>query len=146
MMGPNVTVMTAEDIDWFVAHLQAVVAASPAVWAGRGLTLIQLSVLHLIGALAPVTLVDLAHALGTKAPATSAMVDRLTHAGLVHRTLNPRDRRRVQLTLTAKAEPIIGNIDPDTAKRLHAVLHDMSPLTRRHLVDMLIDTIRRFAE
>lgn len=42
------------------------------------------------GALAPVTLIDLARALGTKSPATSAMVDRLTHAGLVRRTLDPR--------------------------------------------------------
>lgn len=69
-----------------------VVAASSAVWAGRGLTLLQLTALHLIGALAPVTLIDLAQALGTKSPATSAMVDRLTRTGLVRRTLDPRDR------------------------------------------------------
>jgi DNA-binding IclR family transcriptional regulator len=48
------------------------------------MTLPQLTVLHLINAPAPVTLTELAQALGTKPPATSAMVDRLTHAGLVH--------------------------------------------------------------
>jgi hypothetical protein len=53
VMGHNAAVVTAEDVDWLVAHLQAVVAANCAVWAGRGLTLVQLTALHLIGALAP---------------------------------------------------------------------------------------------
>jgi DNA-binding MarR family transcriptional regulator len=139
-------VVTAEDVDWLVAHLRAVVVASPAVWAGRGMTLLQLTALHLISALAPVTLTDLAQALGTRPPATSAMVARLTHIGLVRRTPDPHNRRRVQLTLTADAESIIGDTDPDTARRLQAVLNGMSLQTRRHLIDILIDTIRRSTE
>ncbi|MDQ4094192.1 MAG: MarR family transcriptional regulator, partial [Actinomycetota bacterium] len=87
--------MTVEDIDWLVARLQAMVTASPAVWAGRGMTLLQLIALHFISALAPVTLTELAEALGTKPPATSAMVDRLIQAGLVCRTPDPQDRRRI---------------------------------------------------
>ena len=146
MVGRNAGVVTAEDLDWLIAHLRAVVVASPTVWAGRGMTLLQLTALHLIGALAPVTLTDLAQVLGTRPPATSAMVDRLTHAGLVRRTPDPHNRRRVQLTLTTTAEPIIGDTDPDTARRLQAVLNGMSPQTRRHLIDILIDTIRRSAE
>lgn len=139
-------VATAEDVDWLVAHLRAVVVASPAVWAGRGMTLLQLTALHLISALAPVTLTDLAKVLSTRPPATSAMVARLNRAGLVRRTPDPHNRRRVQLTLTADAESIIGDTDPDTARRLQAVLNGMSPQTRRHLIDILIDTIRRSAE
>src|SRR4051794_2444275 len=84
--GPHTKGITARDIDWLVTHLRAVVIASPAVWAGRGMTLPQLTALHLIGALAPVSLTELAQALGTRPPATSAMVDRLTHTGLVCRT------------------------------------------------------------
>ncbi len=79
------------------------------------MTLWQLTVLHLISALAPVTLTNLAQVLGTRPPATSAIVDRPTHAGLVCRTPDPQDRRRVQLSITADAEPIIGDADPDTA-------------------------------
>ncbi|MGH3973596.1 MAG: MarR family winged helix-turn-helix transcriptional regulator, partial [Pseudonocardiaceae bacterium] len=139
-------VVTAEDIDWLIARLQAMVAASPAVWAGRGMTLLQLIALHFLSALAPITLANLAQALGTRPPATSAMVDRLTHTGLVCRTPDPQDRRRVQLTITAAAEPIVGDTDPDTARRLQAVLHTMSSQTRRPLIDILIDTVRRFAE
>ncbi|MGH3983412.1 MAG: MarR family winged helix-turn-helix transcriptional regulator [Pseudonocardiaceae bacterium] len=99
-----------------------------------------------MSALAPVTLTTLAEALGTKPPATSEMVDRLTHAGLVCRTPDPQDRRRVQLAITAAAEPIVGNTDPGTAIRLQTVLHAMSLQTRRPLIDILVDTVRRFAE
>jgi DNA-binding MarR family transcriptional regulator len=143
--GHNAAMVTAADVDWLVAHLRVVVAASPAVWAGRGMTLLQLSALHLISALAPVTITDLAQALGTRPPAASAMVDRLTHAGLVRRTPDPQNRRRVQLTLTTAAEPIVGDTDPDTAKRLQAILAGMSSQARRYLIDILIETIRQSA-
>lgn len=138
--------VTAQDVDWLVAHLRAVVVASPAVWAGRGMTLVQLTALHLIAALAPVSLTDLAQALGTRAPATSAMVNRLTRAGLVCHAPDPHNRRRVRLTLTADAQQIIGDTDPRTATRLQATLNGMSPKARRHLIDILIDTIRRSLE
>ncbi len=91
-VGRDARVVTAEDIDWLVAHLRVVVVASPAVWAGRGMTLLQLTALHLISALAPLTLTDLAQAMGTRPSTTSAMVDRLTHAGLVRRTPDPHNR------------------------------------------------------
>jgi MarR family transcriptional regulator, lower aerobic nicotinate degradation pathway regulator len=146
VVGLHAGLVTTEDVDWLVAHLRVVVAASPAVWAGRGMTLSQLSALHLISALAPVTVTGLVQALGTRAAATSAMVARLTHAGLVCSTPDPQDRRRVQLTLTAEAEPIVGDTDLDTARRLQAVLNGISPRIRRHLIDILIDTIRRSAE
>ena len=135
-------VVKAEDVDWLLTHLRAVVAASPpAVWAGRGMTLLQLATMHVISALAPVSLTDLAQALGTRPPATSAMVDRLAHAGMVCRTPDPDNRRRVELTLTAAATKIIGDAGADTAKRLHAVLTGMSPPIRRHLIDVLRDSV-----
>lgn len=142
----NAGVATAADVDWLVDHLRAVVVASPTVWAGRGMTLEQLSALHVIGALAPVGLTDLARALGTRPPATSAMVDRLIDVGLVRRTPDPDDRRRIRLNLTAGAEAIIGRTDTTTARRVQAVLRGMARSTRRHLIDILVDTIRRSAK
>lgn len=142
----SAAVVTAGNVDWLVSRLRAMVIASPTVWAGRGMTLFQLIALHFISALAPVTLTDLAQALGTKLPATSAMVDRLTHAGLVCRTPDPRNRRCIQLTITAAAERIVGDTDADTARRLQALLHGMSSQTRRRLIDILIDTVRRSAQ
>jgi DNA-binding MarR family transcriptional regulator len=144
--GHNAGPVTEEDLRWIIAHLRVVVATSSAVWAGRGMTLLQLTVLHLISALSPLALTDLAQVLGTKPPATSAIVDRLMHAGLVCRTPDPQDGRRVRLSLTAAAEPIIGDTDPDTARRLLTVLSRMSPQSRRQLIEILMDVVRRSAE
>jgi DNA-binding MarR family transcriptional regulator len=73
------------------------------------------------------------------------MVDRLAQAGLVCRTPDLQDHRRVQLTVTAAAQPIVGDTDPDTVRRLHAVLNGISPQTRRQVIDVLIDTVRQSA-
>jgi DNA-binding MarR family transcriptional regulator len=143
--GHTTPVGSAEEIAWLVTHLQTVVAASPAAWAGRGMTLLQLTALHIISAQAPVTLINLAHALGTGSPAASAMVDRLIRTGLVSRAPDPKDRRRVELTITDHAKTMIGEIDLNTAKRLQSVLNDMGPQGRRYLLDVLRDTIRRSA-
>lgn len=140
--GDHSTRVGKEDVDWLVSHLRAIVAASPpAVWAGRGMTLLQLAAMHLISALAPVSLTDLAKALGTRPPATSAMVDRLAHAGMVCRAPDPQNRRRVRLTLTAAASTILGDTGPETARRLHTVLTGLSPQIRRHLIDVLRDSV-----
>ena len=76
-------------------------------------------------------------------PATSAMVDRLVHAGLVRRTPDPHNHRRVRLTVTVAAQHIISDTDSDTARRLHAVFKSINPQTRRHVIDVLIDTVRQ---
>jgi DNA-binding MarR family transcriptional regulator len=72
-----------------------------------GMTLVQLAALHIVSAQAPVTLTDLAQALGSRPPATSAMVDRLTCTGLVYRAPDRQDRRRIQLTITACTQKMI---------------------------------------
>ncbi|MGH4023105.1 MAG: MarR family winged helix-turn-helix transcriptional regulator [Pseudonocardiaceae bacterium] len=132
--------VTTEDAGWLAAHLRAMVLTRPAAWALSEMTLPQLTALHYISAAGPVTLMGLAETLGTGPPATCAMVDRLARAGLVSREQDPKDRRRIQLTITKEAEPMIGDIDLDTARRLHAVLNVMSPSARRCLTDALRDT------
>ncbi len=99
-------VVTRQEIDWLVTHLRAVLAAIPVAWAGQGMTLVQLTALHFISAQAPVTLTELARALGSGAPATSAMVDRLISTGLVCQAPDPHDGRRVALSITAHAAMI----------------------------------------
>jgi DNA-binding MarR family transcriptional regulator len=71
---------------------------------------------------------------------------RLVQVGLVTRVPDPQDRRRVQLSITPAAEPIVASTDANTARRLWAVLHAMSTQTRRPLIDILIDTVRRSAK
>lgn len=132
--------VTTEDADWLAAHLRAMVRTRPAAWAISEMSLPQLTALHYISAAGPVTLAGLAEALGTGPPATCAMVDRLVRAGLVRRAQDQKDRRCIRLTVTEEAEPMLGEIDLDTARRLQAVLNGMSPTARRYLTDVLRET------
>ena len=91
------------------------------------------------------TLLALSEALGTRPPATCAMVNRLAQAGLVRRTSDPNDLRRVLLAVTSTTAQMIGKIDPDTARRLQAVLSSMGSAAQRVLTEVLKDTARRLA-
>jgi DNA-binding MarR family transcriptional regulator len=137
--------VTADDARWLADHLRKLVSSRPAAWAGTEMTLAQLLALHFISANAPITLASLSDALGTRPPATSAMVDRLARAGLVCRTRDPSDRRHVLLALTGRAVAMIGKIDLQTARRLQVVLNSMGTAAQRCLTEVLRDTARRLA-
>jgi len=136
--------VTTEDARWLAGYLRKMVSTRPAAWAGAELTLSQLIALHIISAAkAPMTLIALSEALGTRPPATCAMVNRLARAGLVCRTPDPDDLRRVLLAVTSKSTQMIGKIDPDTAWQLQAVLRSMGSASQRVLTEVLKDTARR---
>jgi DNA-binding MarR family transcriptional regulator len=137
--------VTTEDARWLAGHLRKMVSTRPAAWAGTELTLSQLIALHFISARTPMTLMALSEALGTRPPATCAMVDRLIRAGLVCRTPDPDDLRRVVLAVTGTAAQMLGKIDPDTARQLQAVLSSMGSAAQRILTEVLKDTARRLA-
>lgn len=135
--------VTADDARWLADHLRKMVSSRPAAWASSELTLSQLIALHIISARAPITMTSLSEALRSRPPATSEMVDRLARAGLVCRIPDPQDRRRVLLAVTGNAVAMIGKIDPQTARRLQAVLTSMGAAAQRCLTEVLKDTARR---
>ncbi|MBV9144130.1 MAG: MarR family transcriptional regulator [Pseudonocardiales bacterium] len=137
--------VTTDDARWLADYLRKMVSGRPAVWAGSEMTLAQLLALHFISAKAPVTLITLSEALGTRPPATCAMVDRLARAGLVHRTSDRNDRRRVLLAVTGQASAMIGKTDLQTAQRLQVVLNSMGAAAQRCLTEVMKDTARRLA-
>lgn len=119
---------SAEEVAWLISHLRALVATAPATWLRHpNLTLPQLTALHFICADTSLTLTGLADALGTRPPATSAMVDRLADAGLVRRVQDLEHRRRIRFHVTPEAAHMLGDIDVRTARRLQAVLKALSP-------------------
>jgi DNA-binding MarR family transcriptional regulator len=137
--------VTADDARWLADPLRKMVSSRPAAWASSELTLAQLIALHIISASAPITLLSLSEALNIQPPATSAMVDRLTRAGLVCRIPDPQDRRRVLLAVTGNAVAMIGKIDSQTARRLQAVLTSMGTAAQRCLTEVLKDTAQRLS-
>jgi DNA-binding MarR family transcriptional regulator len=77
-----------------VAHMW--VAEGPAERSERA----RRKLLQAIGGKEPAILNDVAKAIGRGAPAVSRSVDALVRAGLVERTQDPRNRRRLALRLT----------------------------------------------
>jgi len=135
--------VTTEDARWLAGYLRRMVSMRPAAWAATDLTLSQLIALHIISTKAPMTLLSLSQALGTRPPATCALVNRLARAGLVQRSPDPEDLRRVVLAVTHQSAQLIGKIDPETARRLQAVLTSMGASAQRVLTEVLKDTARR---
>lgn len=67
----------------------------------------QLRVLAYLGRMPGACLADVAGHLGVTSPTASAMVDRLVRRGLVERTQQPDERRRVALRLTAEGAALL---------------------------------------
>lgn len=89
----------------------------------------------------PVTITRLAEILGVSAPSASAMVDRLVERGYLTRQPHPRDRRKVHISVSGKAEEqiaqaekqvltsfveIVDRIGPDIAQKWCDVLKTVS--------------------
>jgi DNA-binding MarR family transcriptional regulator len=139
------SMVASDDARWLADYLRKLISGRPAVWAGSDMTLGQLLALHFISAQAPITVMALSEVLGTRPPATSAMVDRLAKAGLVRRMPDSIDRRRVLLAVTGQAAAMIGKADLQTARRLQLVLNSMGAAAQRCLTEVIKETARRLA-
>jgi DNA-binding MarR family transcriptional regulator len=81
------------------------VADGPAARAERA----RRKLMHEIGAKEPMTLNQVAAAVGRGAPAVSRAVDALVKAGMVDRTQDPNNRRRLELRLSEKGRAELAN-------------------------------------
>jgi DNA-binding MarR family transcriptional regulator len=59
----------------------------------------------------PRTLAELAHDMGTDAPATTVLINALEQRGLVRRTPHPTDRRAKQVSLTAAGRRVLSIVE-----------------------------------
>lgn len=113
----------------------------PDAWADLDVTLPQLRVLFAVRHKQSISVSRLADALGLRLAAASALVNRLVRAGLLQRSEDPRDRRRVLLALTDSAEQALTRVDERSAARFAAVLTRMSPEGCRHLAGALKELV-----
>jgi DNA-binding MarR family transcriptional regulator len=91
------------------------------------LTVPQLRALLFVRRHPGASLSPLAEHLGMALPATSNLVERLVQAGLIERTTNPDERRRIQLTLTARGADHVERAQLLVRSRLRADLTALSP-------------------
>jgi DNA-binding MarR family transcriptional regulator len=90
----------------FTALAQHWLADGPAERAQRA----RRKLLRAIGANEPSTLNEVAATIGRGAPAVSRSVDALVRAGLVERTQDPNNRRRLALRLTQEGREQLENL------------------------------------
>jgi DNA-binding MarR family transcriptional regulator len=91
--------------DRFTILAQNWVVDGPAARAERA----RRKLLATIGEYEPATLNQVASSIGRGAPAVSRAVDALVRAGLVERTQDPDNRRRLALRLTDRGRDEMGN-------------------------------------
>lgn len=98
-----------------------------------GLTGAQADALSVIASAEPLALKDLGELLIAEGGHPSRLIDRLVDAGLVARTQEGSDRRRVQLALTAKGRKI--------EKQAAAARHDLLELARSLIGDREVEPV-----
>src|SRR5438105_10879285 len=89
--------------------MQAMHATAEHTWLHLDLTMGQLKGLFVL-ADSPMTIGQLAHALGSGKPAASILVERLVQLGLVERAEDPLDRRRTIARVTAQGEELAARL------------------------------------
>lgn len=94
----------------------------------------QLRALTIISRSSGVPLHVLAQEMGTVPSVASRLCDRLDSAGLVHRELDPGNRRKITLRLTADGEALMGAIRDRRANDLAVTLAQMTATDRDALV------------
>jgi DNA-binding MarR family transcriptional regulator len=113
----------------FRRALRRFLAFSEAAAAGAGLTAAQHQALLAIkGMPGPVSIGDLAAWLGVRHHSAVGLVGRLIRLGLVSKRADPADRRRMSLTLTARAErrlKALSDAHRGELSRLSAVLQSL---------------------
>jgi MarR family transcriptional regulator, organic hydroperoxide resistance regulator len=108
------------------AVVRALHAAGPS-WLELNLTMAQLKTLVLLADDGPMHIGQVAEGLGVTLPTASYQVDRLVRAGLVSRVEDERDRRRMLVQLSDKADDLLRSLRHGRAGQLRAWLEAMSP-------------------
>jgi DNA-binding MarR family transcriptional regulator len=130
------------EVEQLAARLRALAIQRQDAWLDLDLTLPQLRALFVVRRRQPITVSDLADALGQRLAAVSALASRLARAGLLRRSEDPNDRRRVRLELTDHAERLLAAVDDRSAARFAAILGQMSPQGRHALAMALEELVR----
>lgn len=129
------------DVAQLASRLRAVVMQRQDAWLDLDITMPQLRALFLVRRRRTSTLSELADDLGQRLAAVSALVTRLVRAGLLLRSEDPQDRRRIRLELTDHAEHMLTAVDDRSAARFTAILGRMSPQGRQALAAALDELI-----
>lgn len=104
----------------------AMQAAAGPTWLQLELTMAQLKGLVLLAHDGPMTIGEMAGALGIGRPAASVLVDRLVELALVERAEDPVDRRRTFARLSPRGEELVAQLRQGGRDRMREYLSQLS--------------------
>ena len=104
---------------------QAMHAATDPFWLQLDLTMGQLKALIVLEE-SPLTVGQIADALGSGKPAASILVDRLVGLGMVERIEDRDDRRRTNVRLTDSGAELVARLRDGGRQRFHDLLGQLS--------------------
>lgn len=119
----------------------AVVAFHEAVGAYLGVSAVDQRALGIIGAHGPLSAGALAKEIGLTPGAVTGMVDRLERAGLVERTPDPADRRRVVITVASKGRAAFGDVFGGLSTAMDTMVSRYSAAEQQVIADWVARTI-----
>lgn len=138
----------AEDVETMLsaARVFAAITAESLAQAGEDVTLPQLRVLVLTSLAGTVTPTNVAEALDVHLSSASRICERLVQAGYLDRRTPPRDRRQVELTLTASAQDLLARVISHRRQVFRRLLAGVETEERRRLVQALTTLVQAAAE
>jgi DNA-binding MarR family transcriptional regulator len=119
-------------VDGLVQLSFLVQAALGQVGTEYGLSIIQLRLLGVLRGREP-GMLELARHLGLDKSSMTGLVDRAERRGLVRRTVSPRDRRGVQVSLTEQGRELAVVITAAAGRRVQALTAGLSDEARAQL-------------
>lgn len=117
---------------WLLSELTAVMAR-------HGVTPAQYNVLRILRGSHPqaLTCTAVGERLLDRTPDVTRLLNRLEHAGLVHRKRADHDRRVVQVGITEKGLDVLSRMQPDVEEALRRLTRHLSNEDHRHLCELL---------
>lgn len=116
-----------------------------AVLKGSGVTALQYTALSVLERTPTMSSADLARASFVRAQSTADLVGALERRGLIERRVDPDNRRRLVIALTAEGRAFLTTYDPLVSKLEDEMLAGFSPEERRQFRDLLIASRRNLA-
>ncbi|HTL39486.1 MAG TPA: MarR family transcriptional regulator [Methylomirabilota bacterium] len=114
--------------------------------AGIKITPFQYGLLGLIKD-RPATLAEMAKKLGIRPPSIVPYLDALEKEKIIHRDVDPEDRRKIQLKITAKGQNIVKNIIKDHPKDiLNQGFHKLSKVKQLELTALLQELTKNLTQ
>ncbi|GAB6094353.1 hypothetical protein JCM14469_06050 [Desulfatiferula olefinivorans] len=101
------------------------------------LTQSQLEAIRMVRKNGPLGINDLAGLLAISSPSASVMVERLVEKGILTRAYNPKDRRKVMIAISDKAQEDIRAIENAILTMVLDLMERLGPETSREWFDIL---------